>query len=47
MDHASIYIYHEIIRTTFFISKTANDCFSLCQETCAYAKVTAVICFEN
>ena len=38
-------IYHEILRITL-LHKTANDCFFLCQETCAYA-ITDSIYFEN
>ena len=39
-----IYIYLVCIRTAFF----TNDCFFLCQEeTCVYAKITTLICFEN
>ena len=38
-------IYHEIVRTDFLPS-TANDCFWLCQETCVYAKITALICLK-
>ena len=30
-----------------YIYMIANDCFFLCKETCVYAKITAVICFEN
>ena len=38
-------IYHEIVRTDF-LSSTANNCFLLCQETCVYAKITALICLK-
>ena len=36
---------HEILRTVF-LPQTANDCFFLCQETCAYAKTTALMCLK-
>ena len=36
---------HEILRTVF-LPNTANDFFFLCQETCVYAKITALMCLK-
>ena len=34
-------------KDSFFLPKTANDCFFYFSENCAYAKITALVCFEN
>ena len=41
-------IYHENLRTaSSFLPNNANDCFFLCQKTCVYAKIAALMCLEN
>ena len=41
-------IYHENLRTaSSFLPNNANGCFFLCQETCVYAKIAALICLKN
>ena len=39
--------YHGILKTTFFLTKTVNDYIFLCQETCVYAEIKALVCFKN